>query len=67
MFHAPTMKLLILCYLFSYTFTLCSHLVMINQFSHHCPCKTTDKAIILSVLIFTFLDSVWGEKGIRTD
>jgi len=40
---------------------------MTNQFSHCCPYKTTGKAIIISVLIFMNLDTVWEDEGIATD
>ena len=66
MFQVPTTKLIILCYLFSYISTLCPYLVMTNQFSHHCPYKTTGKVVLFSVLIFMFLGSVWEDEGIRT-
>jgi hypothetical protein len=57
----PNLTLLDLIILFSNTLILCSSLNITDQVSH--TYKTTDRIIVLYILIFTFLDSRRKDKG----
>jgi hypothetical protein len=56
---------IILRILFSNTLSLCSSLNVREHVSH--PYRTTGKIVVLSILIFTFLDSRREDKMFRTE
>jgi hypothetical protein len=51
--------------LFSITLSLWSSVNVGDKISH--PCRTTDKIIVLYIVISTFLDSGWEDKKLWTE
>jgi hypothetical protein len=49
----------------SYTLSLCSSFNATDQVSH--PCRTTDKMIVFSIIIFTFFDYIPADSRFRAD